>query len=243
MKPVTQGCIAMAWVALAASLAAQASPPRPAEPGAADAVTREMSHHDHDAAANPHLKLSAIRAGTPADSARGVKLVAEIRTRLERYRSVGNAREDGYEQFLPNVPLPTYHFTKRAHGLEAVFGFDVAKPTSLLYRKNTDGSFTLTGAMYTAPATVSEPNLDRRIPLGLTRWHQHINWCLPGKGEESRWMERRAGKPIFGPDSPIVTKGACDAVGGRFFPRLFGWMVHVNAFESDDPRVIWGDHH
>ena len=56
-------------------------------------------------------------------------------------------------------------------------------------------------------------------------------------------MERRAGKPLFGPDSPIVTKGACDAVGGRFFPRLFGWMVHVNAFESDDPRVIWGDHH
>jgi len=30
-------------------------------------------------------------------------------------------------------------------------------------------------------------------------------------------------------------------VGGRFVPRLFGWMMHVMAFESDDPKVIWGE--
>jgi len=36
---------------------------------------------------------------------------------------------------------------------------------------------------------------------------------------------------------------ACAAVGGGFVPRLFGWMVHVMAFESDDPNVIWGAEH
>jgi hypothetical protein len=45
---------------------------------------------------------------------------------------------------------------------------------------------------------------------------------------------------VFGPRSPIATQAACDAVGGRFFPRLFGWMVHVNAFAGTDPAVVWG---
>jgi hypothetical protein len=29
-------------------------------------------------------------------------------------------------------------------------------------------------------------------------------------------------------------------IGGGFVPRPFGWMVQAMAFESDDPRVIWG---
>jgi hypothetical protein len=32
-------------------------------------------------------------------------------------------------------------------------------------------------------------------------------------------------------------------VDGRFVPRLFGWMVHVMAFASDDPTVVWGMEH
>jgi hypothetical protein len=243
MKRRKRGWMAIASIGLTASAAAQSSPPKPAEPGAADAVMREMSHHGPEAAANPHVKLSAQRPATTADSTRGAHLVADIRRHLARYRSVAAARADGYEQFLPNLSLPVYHFTNRRHGLEAAFRFDPARPTSLLYRKNPDGTFTLTGVMYTAPALVSEASLDRRIPRGLTRWHQHVNWCLPRKGEESRWLERRSGKPLFGPESPIVTRAACDAAAGRFFPRVFGWMVHINAFESDDPRIIWGEHH
>ena len=169
--------------------------------------------------------------------------MVRIRHDLARFRDVEVARAAGYQQFLPNVVLPVYHFTNWRYGLEAAFTFDAARPTSLLYRKNGDGSFTLTGVMYTAPARLSESSLESRIPLGMARWHQHINWCLPTKGQESRWKERRDGKPLFGPESPIATKEACDAAGGRFVSRLFGWMVHVNAFESDDPTVIWGDHH
>jgi hypothetical protein len=124
--------------------------------------------------------------------------------------------------------------------VEEAFRFDPAKPTSLLYRHNADGSFTLIGAMYTAPRMVSEATLNQRIPLSVAQWHQHVNWCLPPRGELARWSEQRDGKPVFGPKSPIATASACDAVGGRFVPHLFGWMVHANVFASDDPKVIWG---
>lgn len=208
---------------------------------ASDAAMHAMSQHGHDDA-NPHLQLSTLRAATPADSARAAELVAVIRRQLAKYRDVNAARADGFEQFLPNLPLPVYHFTNYRYGLAAGFGFDPARPTSLLYRKNADGSYTLTGVMYTAPQRLAEEALDPRIPLGIARWHRHVNWCLPRKGEEPRWLETGDGKPLFGPESPIATAAACEAAGGRFLPRLFGWMIHVNAFESDNPSIIWGDH-
>ena len=55
-----------------------------------------------------------------------------------------------------------------------------------------------------------------------------------------RWAETTNGQPVFGPKSPIATAEACEAVGGRFRPRLFGWMVHVMAFSDGDP---WNAHH
>lgn len=243
MRSHAAGRSAIAWAILAAPLGAQAKPPAAEGPGAVDAALHEMSHHGSDAGSNPHMRLSATRPATPADSTRAAQLVVRIRRDLGRYRNVETARAAGYEQFLPNVALPIYHFTNWRHGLEAAFSFDAARPTSLLYRKNPDGSFMLTGVMYTAPARLAEAKLNSRVPLAMARWHQHINWCLPKRGEETRWKETRAGKPLFGPESPIASKGACEAAGGRFLPRLFGWMVHVNAFGSDDLRVIGGENH
>ncbi|HYS20970.1 MAG TPA: hypothetical protein VEO73_07770, partial [Gemmatimonadales bacterium] len=74
-------------------------------------------------------------------------------------------------------------------------------------------------------------------------WHQHVNWCVPPRGQRERWRETRDGRPVFGPKSPIADAAACAAVGGRFLPRIFGWMVHVQAFASDDPAVIWSTGH
>jgi hypothetical protein len=89
--------------------------------------------------------------------------------------------------------------------------------------------------MYTAPAFFAEAELDERVPLAMARWHQHVNLCVPGRRHRERWAETRDdGQPVFGPRSPIATEEACDEVGGRFVPRVFGWMVHVNAFEPDD---------
>jgi hypothetical protein len=81
------------------------------------------------------------------------------------------------------------------------------------------------------------------VPLGIARWHQHVNWCLPRKDEAQRWRETRDGRPLFGPESAVATRAACDAVGGEFREHVFGWMVHVNAFAGDDLAAAFGMEH
>jgi hypothetical protein len=190
-----------------------------------------------------HMRLTTPRPGSVVDSARAAALVVQMRNALGKYKDVRTAQADGYRQFLPEVPQTIMHFTSWRRALHAMFEFDPARPTSLLYRRAPDGSFELVGAMYTAPARTSADELDARIPLSVARWHEHVNWCLPPRGARERWREVRDGAPVFGPRSPIATREACDAVGGRFRERIFGWMVHVNAFASDDPKVIWSTDH
>lgn len=204
---------------------------------AADAEMDRMGGMDmsHDV----HMHMTDLRTASPADSVRAAALVAQMRSDLAKYRDVRVAQADGFKQFLPNVPQSVYHFTNWRWAIEEAFRFNPAKPTSLLYRKNADGSYTLLGAMYTEPLRASEQDLNQRIPLSVAQWHQHVNWCMPKKGEAARWQETRNGKPIFGPKSPIATESGCNAVGGDFHPHLFGWMVHANVFQSDDPHVIW----
>jgi hypothetical protein len=191
-------------------------------------------------AADAHMHMTPVRPLSVADSARAALRVAELRTAIERYHDVHVAEADGYRIFLPNVRQPVYHFTNNRYALEAAFGFDPAKPTSLLYKKNAGGGFELVGAMYTAPAQASLDDLDRRVPLSVAHWHQHVAWCVPPRGAPRRWAETDRGMPRFGPKSLIATREACDAVGGRFLPRIFGWMVHANVFAGDDPAMIWG---
>ena len=101
----------------------------------------------------------------------------------------------------------------------------------------------LLGAMYTMPKGAKLSRLDDRVPISIGRWHKHVNWCVPHKGDEARWFEQRNGKPVFGPESPIATKGDCDAVRGEFHPNLFGWMIHVNVYEGTELGTIFGDDH
>jgi hypothetical protein len=190
-----------------------------------------------------HMRMTAPRPPAPGDPARAAAVVAQMRASLARYRDVRQAERDGFRQFLPGVELPIFHFTRRMNALEEAFRFDPAKPTSLLYRRGADGRMVLIGAMYTAPRRMAEDALNERIPLAVARWHQHVDWCLPPRGQAARWRETQGGAPRFGPESPIHTAEACEAAGGRFVPHLFGWMVHVNAFASTDPRAIWSDDH
>ena len=146
--------------------------------------------------------------------------------------------------FMPQVKTQkVYHFTNKWNAVKEAFRFDPAKPTSLLYRKESDGHFVLVGAMYTAPKRFGIDKLDARVPTSIARWHKHVNWCLPPKDQSARWTERRNGEPVFGPESPIATKSACDAVGGVFHDTLFGWMLHANVLAGNDPTSIWGDEH
>jgi hypothetical protein len=156
--------------------------------------------------------------------------VKTLRSALEKYKDSNAAVKDGYRPFLPNVALPEYHFTNYRQAFFEAFTFDPARPTSLLYRKTATG-YVLAGAMYTAPKRFTEDQLHARVPLSVATWHAHVNICMPGRGDGSPDWTR------FGPRGTISTASDCAAVDGRFFPQLFGWMVHVYPYEQDPARV------
>jgi hypothetical protein len=229
--------------AVAAPVAAQQAPPaKPAD------QAMHMAEHSMsgamDSIAMRHMELSPVRKATKADSTRALAVVKELRAAIAKYKDTSAATADGYEMFAPKLETQkTYHFTKNGNALTSVFRFNAAKPTSLLYEKDSTGKMKLVGAMYTLPKRASLDRLDDRVPLGIARWHKHVNWCVPGKKNEARWLERKNGRPVFGPESPIATKAECDKVGGQFEESIFGWMVHANVFAGDDLRTIFSDHH
>jgi len=192
------------------------------------------------AMADPHMRMTPTWPLAPGDSARARAIVDTVRRALGKYRDVRVAEADGFKEFLPSVPNQrVYHFTNWRHGLAARTSFDPASPTALLYRPDSAGGMRLVGVMYTEGPNTPLAELNRRVPLSIAHWHQHVNWCLPPRGELGRWRDSSGGRPVFGPFGPIATRAACDSAGGRFLPRVFGWMVHVNAFLGDDPKVIW----
>jgi hypothetical protein len=191
-----------------------------------------------------HMELTPVRAPTHGDTVRALRLAGELKQAITKYADTAAAVADGYKLFLPNVKQQrVYHFTNYGRAFMEAFRFDPAKPTSILYSRGADGKLRLVGAMYTMPKNASLDRLNDRIPLGVARWHKHVNWCLPKKGSESRYFERKNGQTVFGPESPIATKAECDAVGGDFHPNLFGWMIHANVVEGHDLASIWGDDH
>jgi hypothetical protein len=183
-----------------------------------------------------HMRLTPLRPAARGDSTRAAEVLAIMRRELAKYRDVRVAQDDGFRQFIPAGGAPVQHFTQMRWAFQSRNALDPARPTSLLYQRAPDGNLVLVGAMFTAPAQVADSELNARLPLSVVRWHQHINWCLPPlAAARRRWRETKNGQPVFGPKSPIATQEACEAVGGRFRPRLFGWMVHVMAFSGDDP--------
>jgi hypothetical protein len=183
-------------------------------------------------AMGPHMKMTAPRPRTAEDQRRADAVLQALRPVVARYRDVRAAVADGYVQYLPNLPQPTYHFTNWGNAYQAEFGFYPARPTSLLY-KPVAGGFELVGAMYTAPQRWAEDQLDQRVPLSVAAWHQHVNICLPDKSRYATADWRR-----FGFAGSISTAAECAASGGTFHPVIFGWMVHVHPFEQD-PAKVW----
>ena len=55
---------------------------------------------------------------------------------------------------------------------------------------------------------------------------------MPKKGESAvtDWKK-------FGLAGSISTPEACAEAGGRFFPQIFGWMVHVYPFETSKDKI------
>ncbi len=181
---------------------------------------------------NLHRRMTAMRPQTPEDTARANEIVSQLRPGIEKYKDYHVALNDGYKIFLPNLPQPEYHFTNYWNGFLEGFSFDAARPTSLLYRKTSNG-YELVGAMYTMPKRATEEQLNARVPLSVAMWHLHTNLCMPQKGQF-----RNADWKKFGLKGSLATQDACDAAHARFQPVIFGWMVHVYRFEDSLDKVF-----
>ncbi len=195
-----------------------------------NAATQMMSSPHVDM--GPHMKMTELRSLQDGDQQRAEQVVYEARKVMAKYQDYQTALNDGFQIFLPNVPQKQYHFTNYRYGFEASFHFNPDHPTSLLYDKTAKG-YKLAGVMYTAPARFTEDELNERIPLSVAQWHEHVNFCFPPKDRNAEMWQKN---PKFGMAGSISTKDACDAVGGKFVPRVFGWMVHV--YPND--KNVWG---
>jgi hypothetical protein len=204
------------------------SPDNHAESGAMRSM--QPGHHMMDGA---HMHMTPMRPATAEDIARADQIAGTLRESIEKYKDYRLAIADGYKIFLPNLPQAQYHFTNYWNGYLEGFTFDPARPTSLLYKKTRDG-YKLVGAMYTAPRSATLDQLNERVPLGVANWHVHINFCMP-----NREQARHADWTKFGLTGSISTTEACSQAGGKFYPQIFGWMVHVYPFESSRAKV-WG---
>jgi hypothetical protein len=185
-------------------------------------------HHGN----GPHMTMTSPHPRTKADEKRVEQVVADLRTGIEKYKDYHAALADGYKIFLPNVPMPEYHFTNYWNGFLEAFAFDPARPTSLLYKRTAEG-YELVGAMYTMPKNAAEEQLNARVPLSVASWHLHTNLCMPARYDGARvdWTK-------FGLRGSISTEEACEAAGGRFRPSIFGWMIHVYPYENGLDKVF-----
>jgi hypothetical protein len=182
----------------------------------------------------PHMKMTALREPKSGDQKRAEQVIETARSVAQKYQDYHVALADGYQIFLPNVPQQQYHFTNNRYAFEAAFRFKPEHPTSLLYEKHGD-DYKLIGVMYTARKNMSEDQLDKRIPLSVAQWHQHVNFCAPPADKKNELWGPHA---RFGLAGSIATKEECEAAGGKFSPVIFGWMVHVYPFE-ERAEDIW----
>ena len=187
-----------------------------------------------------HMRMAPHRVADAADSARAAAMVSVARSSLAKYKDVKLAEADGFERFLPRVETQAiYHYTSRANAIAAMFKLDAAKPTSLLYRKDATGRMVLVGVMYTAPWMATAQELDDRLPLGMAHWHEHVNFCRPSR-QAMRSGREKPNAATLVKWLRISSREECEAAGGRFLPRVFGWMAHAYVFAGDSPKTIWG---
>jgi hypothetical protein len=199
------------------------------------AAMEDMANMRHGSTA--HLQMTAPRPPSPTDQQRADEIVMGLRAGIAKYKDYHVALNAGFQIFHPEIPQLEYHFTNYANGFEAAFAFDAARPTSLLYKKTATG-YELVGAMYTMPKRATEEQLNERVPLSIATWHLHTNLCMPPKD-----ASRTADYTRFGLHGSIASQEACDAAGGKFFPVIFGWMVHVYPYEDTTQKIFAMHHH
>ena len=234
LKSVIAKVMGLSVLVVAVGMSAQDSAP------ASNGGMQSMDHHamadmpgmDHAVAAmsghmdmGPHMKMTALRPVQPGDQQRADAVVAASRKAMAKYADYKVALDDGFKIFLPNVPQKQYHFTNYRYAFEARNGFNPDHPTSLLYEKTADGGYKLIGAMYTAPKSFSEDELNARIPLSIAQWHEHVNFCKAPEGRKSEY---------FGKDAKFGLRGS---ITYRRTMQSSGWRVSSGDFRMDGACV------
>jgi hypothetical protein len=203
-------------------------------------VSSASAAMDGDMMPMAHMTMTKLAPARPGDAVRAAAIADTVGRAIEKYADYHVALEDGFTIFLPKIPQRIYHFTSRANAIRSQWAFDPARPTSLLYRKTSDG-YRLVGAMFTAPNRDTPAELNERVPLSVAEWHMHTNLCLPPRGQEQAMLPTGNSMPRFGFHGTIVSADACKTAGGHFHATVFGWMVHVSPWEKD-PALVWGAH-
>ena len=176
----------------------------------------------------PHMKMTPYQPITTADMTRMKAIVQNAHVCFDRYQDYKLALRDGYQIFTPNIPQDIYHFANVQSFVEAQTTFDLAHPSALLYQKVANG-YHFVGVMYSAPANVTDEELNQRIPISIAPWHLHVNFCLPAGDNEQTLFRANS---LFGLTGTISTQAQCAKVGGTFYASMYGWMVHIPLFGS-----------
>ena len=176
----------------------------------------------------PHMKMTPYQPISTPDITRMNAIVQNAHVCFDKYQDYHLALKDGYQIFAPNIPQDIYHFANVQSFAEAQTTFDLAHPSALLYNK-VAGGYQFVGVMYSAPANVSEAQLNLRIPISIAPWHLHVNFCLPGGDTEQTLFNANS---LFGLTGTISTQAQCSKVGGTFSSSMYGWMVHIPLFGS-----------
>jgi hypothetical protein len=177
-----------------------------------------------------HMYVTPFRPSQPGDEEKAKEVVAAVRAAIEKYKDYRHAIADGYVQANPKVKQTFYHFNNESYAREADRHFDPRKPTSLLYIPTPTQRFKLEGVMFTAGPNATEDELNDRIPLSMSHWHKHINFCGAPADKVKQYF---GDHPRFGMFGSIHTREACEAEHGTWIPYAFTWMIHVFPYEDN----------
>jgi hypothetical protein len=178
-----------------------------------------------------HVQYTELRPENDADKARAAILVTDLQHALAKYQDYRVAEADGFEPFAPEIKVSVVRFWKHSSGLKPAVTFNSGDPHSLLYQPTPGGGYKLIGATYVSEKDASEDQLNRHIPLSVTRWSRDVNLCRPARGTDAKTTD-------WTKFDSIATKQACDAVGGRFMLLLSDWTVEVHPWEPN-PKLVW----
>lgn len=161
-----------------------------------------------------------------ADQQKVAAVLAATKAATGGYGTLALAMDAGYTHHTRLTPHA--HFSNYRYVGLANVRFDPARLTSLLYAV-VQGSPSLAGVMYTAPATDTPAQLAQILLSTIVSWHQHMDICYLARGV-------RTG----------VAQAACESQGGTWAAKS-QWMVHAwiflanpdGMFAIKNPAVQW----